>query len=162
MHSRFARFIFSLFNLKKNYVLSIPDSVSGAIWDETVTYLFEFNKTLITLASSTLVLSFAALQFNKSNSNVDKNSLIVSWMLFMWILIAGASVHFFNYLYVLTNQMIKTELKDTSISEEKFWRSKESLYYTETRKIIYFLSLSQLISFPIAFMLIIIVAIKMV
>lgn len=155
------KFLFSLFKKKNNFVLNIPDELSSNNWDKTYKHLLEFNKTVITLSSSALILSFSATQLG--TLSVNKCLLGISWMALAWVLISGICVYFFNYLYIVSDR-IAEEISDQKKYKTTalFLKSEEALYYFATRKLVYFLSLSQLIAFMLGLIFLLVTAFIMI
>lgn len=89
--------------IKKIY-LNLIVLIYGA-WNETEPHLYEFNKTIITLSSSVLVLSFSVIQFSKSA--VDKNIVGISWILLVSALIIGVVLYFVRFIVAFSIKEVK-------------------------------------------------------
>src|SRR5690348_4258665 len=96
--------------IKKNPIYWLPKEMSGKAWEGSYTHLNEYNKTVITISSSALILSITAIQLSKVQP--DKTLLITSWSLFTITLILGVLLHFFNYLHAVTAKIIKINFEN--------------------------------------------------
>lgn len=155
------KFKISLHKIKSSFLYRLPYKITGHIFNDTYTHLIEYNKTAITLASSTLVLSFTALQLGKLH--VNKWLLITSWVFLILVLICGVTTYFLNYLYALISGIVRKKAENKDYEDNRsFYISEEAKYYFWSRLLIYFLSIVQLLFFVIGIILLSIVASEVV
>ncbi len=84
--------------------------MSGSVWDGAEKDLFEYNKTIITLSSSALVLSFTVIRLG----NISLNKVLIgsSWTLFLLVILSGVLIQFSKFLYRLTDEVVKQGSND--------------------------------------------------
>lgn len=114
----------------------------GTVWSESEKYLYEFNKTIITLASSTLVLSFSIIQFLKSP--IDKNNLVMSWIILVLALVIGVMLYFFRFIIAIAFEKVKPK---GSILRDDFFKHKDAVAYALLINASFILGILQLILF---------------
>lgn len=147
-------------NFQKSFIYWLPKSLSGKAWEESYSYLNEYNKTVITLSSSALILSITAIQLRKAN--FDKILLIISWSLFILVLILGVLLHFSNYLHTVTAKIIELKAKNKKYKDNiEFINTNEANLYFSSRTWMFFLSFFQLIVFIAALIILMITTIKL-
>jgi len=69
--------------------------------------LLEYNKTIITLSSSILILSFSLIKV--ANININKTLIGISWLFFIISIFCGVTVVFFKYYLKFADVMISEE-----------------------------------------------------
>lgn len=126
--------------IKKIY-LNLIILIYGA-WNETEPHLYEFNKTIITLSSSILVLSFSVIQFSKST--VDKNIMGISWILLVLALIIGVILYFVRFIVAFSVEKVK---ETRGVTNNNFFEHKECVVYSILISISFILGFTQLILF---------------
>lgn len=145
------------FKFNISLIFKLPYRISGTLWDATYTHLNEYNKSVITLSSSALILSFTAIQIGQLN--VDKSLLLFSWIFLIFVLISGVALFFLNYLYVvICGLLLKNTDKKLFKTKIEFLASEEATYYFYTRILMYYLSLFQLLAFSIGIIMLVLVA----
>lgn len=130
----------------KNVFLDLVTQIYGAVWNNSEQHLYEFNKTIITLSSSVLVLSFSIIQFTKSN--VDKNSVKISWLALVLALIVGVALYFFRFIVSILYEKIKVnEDKIGVVTRDNFFEHRAIAAYSFLIILSFVLGFLQLIFF---------------
>lgn len=132
--------------IKKTF-LDLIVLIYGSLWTEGEPHLYEFNKTVITLASSVLVLSFSIIQF--TDSNISKSTLGRSWALLVMTLIIGTSLYFMRFITTISYEKVKNKEKYKPITRDNFFDIKEAVVYSFLISLAFILGLAQLILFVI-------------
>lgn len=143
---------------KPSQLPGIARGITGKIWDESEKELFSFNKTLITLSSSALILSFTLISL--TNLTVNKICLTISWALFLLTIILGSFLEFFRFLYRVTDRLIKSraDAGNYKKSGKPLSEIDEILFYFNIRSLMFGASFAELITFILAFVFLMIAA----
>lgn len=89
----------------KNLFSFFRNKVSGSVWQQAKQSLDSYNKTIITLSSSLLVLSFSLLKVIDITLNVFY--LKIAWISFFLVISLGVLVLLFKFFYFLCVGIIK-------------------------------------------------------
>jgi hypothetical protein len=136
-----------------------PRQISGTIWDKIEKDLLDFNKTLITLCSSALVLSFTLIGFNKIK--IDPVSLSTAWISLAISILFGALLLFLKFLYRLSEQIVKKNTEKGEYGKDKPLKShKELMFYFKSRTLIYWFAIFELSFFVVGLIMLTTVAIS--
>ena len=142
---------------KENIFAYLKEKISSSVWIRTQESLLDYNKSIITLSSSALVLSFSLIKI--TNVSINKYLIGLSWTFFLLTIFSGILTLFIKFLYDLVDGVIKREAKAGKYKKDKnILRFKEIIIYFKTREFIFWLAIFQLILFCLAFLLFIIAA----
>ena len=130
--------------------------MSGSVWDGAEKDLFEYNKTIITLSSSALVLSFTVIRLG----NISLNKVLIgsSWTLFLLVILSGVLIQFSKFLYRLTDEVVKQGSNDGGYKKGELFSELEIPFYFASRFYMFWISVFQLVSFWFAFVLLMLAA----
>jgi hypothetical protein len=149
---------------KKSTLGYLYSQTSPRAWNLSEEKLFDLNKTVITLSSSALVLSFSAIQIGKPT--LIKSLIGLTWGSFLLVIIIGIFLIFIKYVRSLSNEIIRVNInKGKYVKDEKYkglseelLLSKEFNFIYKTQSLMYILSILQLLFFTLSFLLLILTA----
>lgn len=131
---------------------------SPSNWREAEEHLLDFNKTIITLSSSILVLSFSVIKI--AGLSVNKNLIIISWLFFYLCILSGVVLLFLKFITRFADNVIKERANKHKYSMDKILDYEEVRVFYTLLPIMFILAFVELISFLVAFLILTIVAIN--
>ena len=126
------------------------------VWAEAEMHLTEYNKSIISLSSSALILSFSVIKLGKLSPN--KTILGISWVLFLLVIGLGLFIQLFSFLYHLSSGNIERLKKYKEWKTEMMWKNPEVAFFWSARSWMTRLSVIELLFFFLALSCLIIIA----
>lgn len=123
---------------------------SGVAWDKAENDLLNYNKTILTISSTSLVLSFSVIKITGIHINITL--LGISWLLLSIALLTGAFLLFLKFIASLADGILIAH--DGKVTKEGKVFEWNTIYFTCLTWIFY-LSLLQLITFIAGLLLLI-------
>jgi len=154
-----------LSNLFKETPISyLKENMSPQVWELTERKLFSFNKTVITLSSQALVLSFSVIQIGKVP--VNKSLIGWAWTFFLLAILSGVFLFFLKYLRSLSKEITDLNLKEGKYGKKpkdgglqnKLILSKELNWVYKMQSWMFTISIFQLVIFLSAFIVLMLTA----
>lgn len=127
---------------------TLKGATSANIWKKSEKSLVEFNRTLITLASSALVLSFSLI--NLVELNINKAIIGLSWTFFLLVILSGTFIHLLNFLHKLTNEVIKVKAEKGEYEKGEPLEVEMQFYFI-SRTIMFYATILEWLFFLVAF-----------
>lgn len=137
-------------------VRRLERSTTGIMWEKAQDHLTEYNKTVITLSSSALILSFSIVKIG----NVQTNKLLLgfSWGLFLLAIGIGIFMLLLTFFYSLSAANLERLNAEKGYKFEDHMEKPEVLFFWRARSIMIWLSISELVLFFAALISLIITA----
>ena len=142
----------------KKLFLNFIVLIYGVYWQNSEQHLYEFNKTVITLASSALVLSFSVIQLMHAEIGHSKGVLGLSWAALVLSIIIGVVLHFLRFITAISIEKVREKEKRLTITKENFFDNKEVVTYASLISLSFILGLIQLILFTAGILLLMVTA----
>ncbi len=114
------------------------------MWLDAERNFFEYNKSIITLASSALVLSFTAAKISNLHTNLI--TLAISWVGFIITIFFGLSIQLMNFLYSLAESNIH-KLSEDKVFKSENLKNPEVGFYWEARIVMFWISIFEMFLF---------------
>ncbi len=133
----------------KTPILKLFYKGSPENWDHAKEPFFDFNKTIITLSSSVLVLSFSLIKIKELE--IDKGLIGLSWTAFLLTIFCGVIILYLQFVYKFTDSLIKQKADEGKYFQKTLLDNEEIVINYLSLTLIYFISLIELASFFIAF-----------
>lgn len=145
------------------YLLEIPifnllKNVSGTIWDKCESRLFDFNKTIVSLSSSILVLSFSLISLTKVQ--VDTNLIIKSWLFITMSLISGLILYYLRFITFFLDRIVEDKANNKKYTKETLLNNNEVYLYYLFLPLMFIISFAELMFFIIGIIILMLVAQK--
>ncbi len=137
---------------KDNILKRLEKSTNGPMWERAQINLTEYNKSIITLSSSALVLSFSIIKIG--NVTPNKYLLGLSWLLFLFAIGAGILIQLLSFIYTLAAGNIDRLYKHKEWKEEMILNPEIALFWN-ARSWMIWISLVEMLFFFIAIALLI-------
>ena len=134
----------------------LHQSTNAPMWFKAESYLTDYNNTVITLSSSALVLSFSIVKIGKIFPN--KYLLGFSWILFISVIVLAVIILFISFLHSLAGGNIERLQNNKEWKKEMMWEKPEVSFYWTARKIMFWLSIVELIAFVFALVILMLCA----
>jgi len=130
----------------RNTIKKLERSTNAPMWEKAQPHLLEYNKSIITLSSSALILSFSVVKLGKVAP--DKFLLGLSWVLFLFVISIGMLILLISFLYQLAAGNIdrlynRKEWKDEMLFNPEiafFWSSRSLMIWLSVIEILIFLT----------------------
>ena len=118
---------------------------SGHDWESAETHLFDFNKTIITLSSSILVVSFSLIKL--ASLRINKTLLGWSWGLFVFTIACGVILLFLRFISRFTDRIIESQADKGNYKIPDLLTHEEIGIYFSSIFAMYLLSFIELLGF---------------
>jgi len=142
---------------KENTLAFLRGKISGSVWAKAQESLLDYNKSIITLSSSALILSFSLIKITETSLN--KWLVGLSWAFFLITILLGVLILFIKFLYDIADGLLEKGAKAGKYKKkESILKYKEIMIYFKYRGTIFWLAVFELLFFWIAFLLLIITA----
>jgi len=142
--------------LNTNTLKGLERSTNAPMWDQAESHLVEYNKTIITLSSSALVLSFSIIKIG--GLVISKWLLGLSWGLFLLAIGVGIIILFMSFLYNLAAGNIDRLQKEKDFKFDDHVDKPEIIFFWKSRSLMIWLSVAELLFFFAAISTLIITA----
>lgn len=150
MHISKKGFIFLASIIDKLPFSSLLKDSSGTAWDKAENDLLNYNKTVLTISSSSLVLSFSVIKVTGIHINIVL--LGISWVLLSLALVVGVCLLFTKFFASLADGILFAH-DGKKITPEKVERL-QVIYFTSLT-LIYYLGVIELLTFIFGLLLLI-------
>ena len=153
MRKKYLKFLGFLINTP---IFNLLFKVSGDIWDKSEWRLFEFNKTIITLSSSTLVLSFSLINLIKLS--IDGFLIAWSWFFLTVSLILGVTLYYMRFITFFLDRVIEKKADAKLYNQKNLLDNNEIIVYYSFLNFIFIISFVELFTFILGILFLMVAA----